>query len=117
MGNFCTRLRNILCRITVISLLVFISSSAFALDESVRCVSFRSDGGSVMVCVGASMFDAKVKAGDPDYRTVTGISGYTEVWYYNCGDGQFGRDLVFQGGRLVSIRRSEDRGSGLQRCW
>lgn len=69
------------------------------------------------------------KCGIPDYSEelgedttarasrgkLTASTERTEMLYYNCGDGQFIKEIKIRGGKIVSIREN-DRGSGSSRC-
>lgn len=119
----------------VLGILCFLAAGAVPVDadENFRC-------GSHLVLLGATKGEVMLKCGQPMMMeragsTVSGAySGQTtdrgrgqyytegtydesqvvvELWYYNCGEGQFNRTLVFEGGILRGIRTSKERGIGL----
>ena len=100
------------------------------------CIRCLSSPGSVLMCRGALKSDVVAKCGKPESKEAAGFAkvrkvfkrpsgkeGWTVVkeplerWRYNCGNGQFGKVLLFQGDKLKSVNNLRERGSGAQRCW
>ncbi len=128
---------------TILILGLFIVINLKAIDtegfSSMRC---NFQGGSKLIKKGDSKLKVLSRCGEPDLSEVSQVNtfgqfqsrsrykpgGFTtrggfgattvevEKWHYNCGGGQFNRTLVFVGGTLASIERSQNRGSGPRRC-
>ena len=83
------------------------------------CISCLAVPGSALVCEGATPFDVLNRCGRPDYRDISGVAMAEKVerWYYNCGEGQFGRVVTIKGGRVISIENTSGRGTGEAKCW
>ncbi len=103
---------------------------------NLRC---PTDGGSQIVCDGDTKFEVITKCGEADFieevgyvssgrfrkftdeNEVRGAFGEftrkVEKWYYNCGEGQFIKEVIFEGNEIVSIDSTGQRGSGPHRCW
>lgn len=107
-----------------------------SISHAQTCLSCASSPGSSMICVGDSAFDVQSRCGSPARQDVTGytqrrvvdntrrrgeiktITEKTEKWYYDCGQGQFNRMLIFRAGVLVEIQELKDHGSGpVSKCW
>lgn len=72
--------------------------------------------GSNLVSPGESMGSVKMKCGEPSMRSdaTTGSGNVkVEVWYYNCGGGNFNHILTFKAMTLVGITKTDERGSGV----
>lgn len=104
---------------------------------NLRCPT--EGGGSEIVCEGDGKFETVSKCGEPDFVEDVGYisagrfgsirngpssrGAYRESvvrverWYYNCGEGRFVKEVVFKGGKVVSIENLPERGSGPQKCW
>jgi hypothetical protein len=127
----------VLMRILLITVAVVALSAAHSHAAcNLRC---PNDGGSVIVCDGDGKFETITKCGEPDFVEDVGYisagrfgsimngpshrGAYRESmvkverWYYNCGEGRFIKEVVFKGGKVVSIENLPDRGSGPQKCW
>lgn len=92
----------------LVGIFLLIAHPAFG-DNTFRC-------GSNLVKAGASMGEVSMKCGEPMMKSVrTSGDGNvrSEVWYYNCGAGQFNHELTFTSTRLQGITRLNERGSGL----
>ncbi len=114
---------------------------AFAAVQSYAACNLRcsTDGGSEIVCEGDSKFETVKKCGEPDFIVDVGYVSAgrfgsitnaplsrgeyresvarVEKWYYNCGEGRFLKEIIFKGGKVVSIESLSERGSGPQKCW
>jgi hypothetical protein len=121
-------------KITILIISIFVvlmlTMTAHA-QQDFRC-------GSYIVKTGDSKMDVLMKCGEPAMREEAGADtsgrygastsyrgnqSYTqgayqestsrvELWYYNCGEGQFNRILEFLAGTLVAIYTSDQRGVG-----
>lgn len=90
--------------------LLIAATPSFAGESVFRC-------GSNIVEKGDSMGTVQMKCGEPMTKNaITSGSGTAvrqEVWYYNCGDGNFNYMLTFWGTTLEDIKRTDERGSGV----
>ena len=120
---------------TLISIIIILSVSVpVCAADCMRCVSRdrRSFAKTVLLCKGDTVHDLMGKCGPPS-ETIR--AGTVSVWRksgktgrikikvplvkyrYNCGDGRFVKELLFQAGVLKSIKNLRERGSGPSRCW
>jgi hypothetical protein len=124
------KLKTLMCIIFVLLL----SGAAIAAD-CMRCVShdINSFSQDILLCKGDTISNTIVKCGEPNERERCGsikvkrpsgnngsyivVREPLEKVRYNCGDGQFKKELLFQGGYLKSIKNLSERGSGTPVCW
>lgn len=104
-------------------------SILFILFSTIHAFAFRC--GSDLVTTGDSRTKVKVTCGNPTSKenkcknvlTTTTKSGKTktkcdekvEVWYYNCGEGDFIYALTFENNTLTN-EDTEGRGNGKSDC-
>lgn len=117
-----------------IILVLSLSVPAYTFD-CFKCKSrdIRSFAQNVLVCNGdtigkvikkCGMPQEEEKCGSVKVRRPSGNKGSYIIikvplvkYRYDCGNGQFIKELMFQGARLKSIKNLPGRGSGTPVCW